>query len=42
MKHGQPACVLALLAALAKPAWAEKRPIHGPAPGLTVGSAEAA
>jgi pilus assembly protein CpaC len=36
------ACTLALLAALANPASAQERPIHGPAPVLTVGAAEAA
>ncbi|WP_342110283.1 type II and III secretion system protein family protein [Methylobacterium sp. SI9] len=38
----RPTRVLALLAALAAPAAAQERPIHGPAPVLTVGAAESA
>ncbi|MWV21843.1 type II and III secretion system protein family protein [Methylobacterium sp. 2A] len=38
----RPACLLALLAVLASPAAAQERSIHGPAPVLTVGAAEAA
>ncbi len=41
-RHARPAHALALLAALANPASAQERPIHGPAPVLTVGAAEAA
>ena len=38
----RPACILAFLAALTAPAPAQERAILGPAPVLTVGSAEAA